>query len=199
MDFDQNLYALILTRCRFGWLNNIFCSFSTELWSLIDVEFSFMLNILWTYRWILIKFCKYIHIDKIIFWYFSTELWPLICFHLISCEQIDGFWWNFEYAVLWLTHEIVSNFSTELWAYGPWLMLKFKFFSISLEIRGLSVNFWDNCDFVKRTEHNQNNFHSHQVLHIWDLGLNYLTASFNEYDSVAFLKTDTPTTSEHVP
>ena len=29
--------------------------------------------------------------------------------------QIDGFWWNFVYAVLWLTHEIFSNFSTELW------------------------------------------------------------------------------------
>ena len=37
------------------------------------------------------------------------------CFHLISWEQIDGFWWNFVHAVLWLTHEIFLNFSTELW------------------------------------------------------------------------------------
>ena len=37
------------------------------------------------------------------------------CFHLIFWEQIDGFWWNFVYAVLWLTYEIFPNFSTELW------------------------------------------------------------------------------------
>ena len=58
------VYALILSRCRFGWLNKIFRSFSTELWPLIDVEMSFMLNILWTNRWILIKFCRCIDIDK---------------------------------------------------------------------------------------------------------------------------------------
>ena len=47
LDRSQNfVYALILTRCRFGWLNNIFRSFSTELWPLIDVEISFILNIL---------------------------------------------------------------------------------------------------------------------------------------------------------
>ena len=38
------------------------------------------------------------------------------CFHLISWEQIDGFWWNFVYAVVWLAHEIFLNFSTELWS-----------------------------------------------------------------------------------
>ena len=37
------------------------------------------------------------------------------CFHLISWEQIDVFWWTFVYAVLWLAHEIFLNFSTELW------------------------------------------------------------------------------------
>ena len=58
------VYALLLTRCRFGWMNNIFCSFSTELWPLIDVEILFVLNILWTNWWILIKFCKCIDIDK---------------------------------------------------------------------------------------------------------------------------------------
>ena len=34
----------------------------------------------------------------------------------------------------------------------------------------------------------QNNPHSHRVLHVWGLGLNYLTASFNGYDPVAFLR-----------
>ena len=34
----------------------------------------------------------------------------------------------------------------------------------------------------------QNNLHSHQVLYIWGLGLNYLTASFNGYDPVAFIR-----------
>ena len=37
------------------------------------------------------------------------------CFHLISWEQINGFWRNFVYAVLWLAHEIFLNFSTESW------------------------------------------------------------------------------------
>ena len=32
----------------------------------------------------------------------------------------------------------------------------------------------------------QINLHRHLVLHIWDLGLNDLTAAFNGYDSVAF-------------
>ena len=83
--FHSNfVYALILTSCRFGWLNNIFCSFSTELWPLIDAEILFMLNILWTNWWILIKFCKSIDTEcrlgqlQIIFRYVSTELWPLI-------------------------------------------------------------------------------------------------------------------------
>ena len=63
--FQSNLvYALILTICRFRWLNNIFRSFSKELWPLIDAEISFMLNILWINWWILIKFCECIDIDK---------------------------------------------------------------------------------------------------------------------------------------
>ena len=35
-------------------------------------------------------------------------------FPLISWEQIDGFRWNFVYAVVWLTHKIFPNFSTLL-------------------------------------------------------------------------------------
>ena len=62
---SNSVYALILTRCRLGWLKNIFRSFLTELWSLIDVVISFILNILWTNWWILIKFCKCIDINKI--------------------------------------------------------------------------------------------------------------------------------------
>ena len=38
----------------------------------------------------------------------------------------------------------------------------------------------------------QNNLQSHQVLHIWGLGLNYFTASFNGYDPVAFLRLTPP-------
>ena len=37
-----------------------------------------------------------------------------ILFHLISWEQIDEFWWNLVYAVLWRAHEIFLNFSAEL-------------------------------------------------------------------------------------
>ena len=57
------------------------------------------------------------------------------CFHLISWEQIDGFWWNFVYTVLWLAHEIFLNFSTELWPLidvkisifrnNEWILIKF--------------------------------------------------------------------------
>ena len=50
-------------------------------------------------------------------------------FHLISWEQIDGFWWIFVYAVLWLRHEIFPNFSTELW---PLIDVKMSFFFLSI-------------------------------------------------------------------
>ena len=40
--------------------------------------------------------------------------------------------------------------------------------------------------FSKRLNIIQTNLHSHQVPHIWVLGLNYLTAIFNGYDPVAF-------------
>ena len=59
----------------------------------------------------------------------SDDPWLMLqfYFHLISWEQIDGFWWNFVYAVVWLAHEIFLNFSTEL---CPWLMLKFHFLEL---------------------------------------------------------------------
>ena len=104
----------------------IFGQFLTELWPLIDIRILFMFNILWNNLWILIKFCICIDIDKvdlddrtIFFVHFQQSYGPWLmsefCFHLISWEQIDGFWWNFVYAVLWLAHEIFLNFSTELW------------------------------------------------------------------------------------
>ena len=134
------VYALILTRCRFGWLNNIFRSFSTELWPLFDVEISFMPNILWTNWWILIKFCKCTDIDKmykLLFVIFQLSYGPWLmsefCFHLISWEQIDVFWWNFVYAILWLTHEISLNFSTELW---PLIDVKISIFLSIFKTRG---------------------------------------------------------------
>ena len=46
-------------------------------------------------------------------------------FHLISWEQIDGFGWNFVYALLWLTLEIFPNLSTEL---RPLIDVKISFF-----------------------------------------------------------------------
>ena len=56
---------------------------------------------------------------KLFFFIFQRSYGPWLmsefCFHLISWEQIDGFWWNLVYAVWWLTHEIFLNFSSELW------------------------------------------------------------------------------------
>ena len=46
---------------------------------------------------------------------YGPWLMSKFCLHLISWEQIDGFWWNFVYAVLWLTNDIFPKFSTELW------------------------------------------------------------------------------------
>ena len=57
------------------------------------------------------------------------------CFHLISWEQIDRFWWNFVYAVLWLAHETFLIFLTALWPLiggkisiirnNEWILIKF--------------------------------------------------------------------------
>ena len=66
VDFDQILYMhWYWQNVDLGWLNNMFCSFLTTLWPLIDFNILFMLNILWTNWWILIKFCKCIDIDKV--------------------------------------------------------------------------------------------------------------------------------------
>ena len=66
---------------------------------------------------------------------FGPWLMSEFCFHLISWEKIDGFWWNSVYAVLWLAHEIFLNFSIELWPLigvkisifrnNEWILLKF--------------------------------------------------------------------------
>ena len=52
---------------------------------------------------------------KLLFVFFQLTYGPWLMsafyFHLISWEQIDGFWWNF----VWPTREIFPNFSTESW------------------------------------------------------------------------------------
>ena len=71
-------------------------------------------------------------LSELFFIFFSTELWRLIDVRILFpfniLEQIDGFWWNFVYAVLWLTLEIFPNFSTELW---PLINVKILIFSSS--------------------------------------------------------------------
>ena len=42
------VYALLLTKCRLGMIEQYVSFILTELWPLIDVDILFMLNILWT-------------------------------------------------------------------------------------------------------------------------------------------------------
>ena len=75
----------------------------------------------------------------------SYGLWLMseFCFHLISWEQIDGFWWNFCVCRLWLAHEIFLNLSTELcplidvriliFRNNEWILIKF---CLCIEIYG---------------------------------------------------------------
>ena len=67
--------------------------------------------------------------DKLFFVIFQLSNGPWLMsefyFHLISWERFNGFWWNFVYAVLWPTHEIFPNFSTELW---PLIDVRISFF-----------------------------------------------------------------------
>ena len=67
---------------------------------------------------------------KLFFVIFQPSCGPWLesefCFHLMPWEQIDGFWWNFVYAVLWLTREIFPNLSTvQFW---PLNNVKISFF-----------------------------------------------------------------------
>ena len=71
-----------------AWMSSNFGKFTTKLWSLIDVRFLFLLNILKTNIPIKTKFCLYIIVDKIyvvivihcccFLQKFATELRPLI-------------------------------------------------------------------------------------------------------------------------
>ena len=63
-----NLYALILTKCKWGQLQIIFRHFSTELWPLIDVRILFPFNILRTNWWILMKFCVCSKVQENFMW-----------------------------------------------------------------------------------------------------------------------------------
>ena len=58
-------YVLILTRSMLGLLSVNFRKFIIELWPLIDVRISFLLNILRTNWWNLTKFWIYIDTDKL--------------------------------------------------------------------------------------------------------------------------------------
>ena len=79
------------------------------------------------------------------YFFFFNGVMSKFCFHLKSWEQIDGFWWNFVYAVLWLAHEIFLNISTELWPLidvkissfrnNEWILIKFC----------LCINIYDPC------------------------------------------------------
>ena len=73
--------------------------------------------------------CRYSDNYKLFFFIFQMSYGPWLmsefCIHLIYWEQIDAFWWNFVYAVLWRTHEIFPNFSTELW---PLIHFNISFF-----------------------------------------------------------------------
>ena len=103
--FGSNfVYALILThiltRCRFGWLTNIFRSFSTELWPLIVVEISFMLNTLWTNQWILIQFWMHWYwqnVDKdnykLFFGVFQLSYGPWLVRILFLFNILRTNWW----------------------------------------------------------------------------------------------------------
>ena len=59
------IYAFLLTSSSFGLLRVIFHTFAPELWPLIYVEISFLLNILRTNWQNFTKFFICIHIDKI--------------------------------------------------------------------------------------------------------------------------------------
>ena len=66
---DRNLpnleYALIMTRFRLGLFHVIFSKFVLDLWPLIDVRISFLLNIFRTNGQNFIILCICIDIDKI--------------------------------------------------------------------------------------------------------------------------------------
>ena len=85
------VYALILTRSRFGLLPVIFLKF-VMLWPLVDVRISFPLNIFRTNGQNSIKFCICIDIGKIyvIFHKFLIELWPLIDIRILFQLNIFG-------------------------------------------------------------------------------------------------------------
>ena len=59
------VYKLILTRSRLAFLLAILSKILTESWSLIDVRFSLLLNIIITIIQNFIKFCVHIDINNI--------------------------------------------------------------------------------------------------------------------------------------
>ena len=73
-----------------------------------------------------------------------------------------------------------------------WAGISFPMYRISKAYKGCPWIFETLAILSKGLNIIQINLHSHLVLHIWDLGLNYLTAAFNGYDSVAFWRLTPP-------
>ena len=97
-----------------------------------------------------------------------------LCFYIISWEQIDGFQWNFVYAVLWLTHEIFLNFSTELW---PLIDVKISvFLNIFRSSEWLLITFCL-CIVVTNTHYFLNLFNRLMTLD-WFKGYVYVPISY---------------------
>ena len=85
-DFD-----CLICLCRFESIYISFYKFTAELWPLVIIRiFWFLLNILWTNWWNLIKFCICMAFMRsrlgllcIDFCKFTTELWPLIIIKIL--------------------------------------------------------------------------------------------------------------------
>ena len=95
-------YALILTRSRLGLLSIDFRKFITELWPVIDVRISFLLNILTTNRWNLTKICICIDINKIKVGIVTRQFSQIynsviardLCQNFVSTQYLENDWWN---------------------------------------------------------------------------------------------------------
>ena len=87
-------YSLMLTWCRLKLVYIIFCKFTIELQLMVIVKISFPLNVLWTNKWNLIKFCTHaLTLTRSSFWLlcvnfriFTRKLWPLI----VSAQYLEN-------------------------------------------------------------------------------------------------------------
>ena len=83
------MYAFILTRSSLGLLHNILYTFVPELWPLIYIKVSFMLNILTLeHKWTEFHMC--FHIDKI-YVGIVTLHFLLICTRVMALDLLQNF------------------------------------------------------------------------------------------------------------